>query len=103
MNNCVAGALPVRAPEAGLQRRLHNRRSAGRDQFRHRSPFDELVEIVHFATRPDVSIDEGKVCPLKLGEKPLPADFLHPDACGAETEEERPRMLVALECRRTRI
>jgi hypothetical protein len=48
------------------------------------------VEIIHLATLPGVSIDEGEVCLLKLGEKPLPADFLNPRPGGAETEEERP-------------
>lgn len=60
------------------------------------------MEIVQFAIGTGVAIDEGEVGALKFSEESVPSDFSDADAGFPESEQQRPRVLITLECRRTR-
>jgi len=60
------------------------------------------MEIVQFAIGTGVAIDEGEVGALKFSEESIPTDFSDVDAGLPESKQQRPRVLITLECRRTR-
>jgi hypothetical protein len=70
-----------------LHHLLCDRRFTGNYQLHHGGPPDELVKIVPFNTRIGLSINEGKIGALELGEELIPADFFKPGVGRTEIEK----------------